>query len=248
MNSRAAVAAVVVAAALATALVIARYSAPHKVMTEEDKAAIAKIAERYRRDEQTVATKVDAWNTAKNKSVSAFNATAIAKVQELGAAIETGTWKVLKSYLEDSVASAMDAQGAAATVHGLGAATLAYVPLSVPDMVMPTHEPYITWEEWEPGGWPYAEYAESQRPAFTDSEGELWLAESFAPQPWAPPEAITVDGVVAADGGKFQLSIGTGDGAWRLGLDDLLGVPGLIDPESPIANDGSAVIAEKELR
>lgn len=242
MRTKVVVAAVTVGA-LIVALVITRCVGSSKVMTEEDRAAIEVIAEKDRRDTEIISTKVDAWNKAKDSSVATFNFAASAKVHELEAAIEEGDWDVLKGYLEDTVAATMDARGAATTVHGADV-RLAYEPLAVPDIAMRI-DPHFTWEEWEPGGWPYSEYADTYVPAFADSKGELFSADGFAPEPWTPPETISVKGSAGA-GDQFQLSVENPAGLWLLGLDDLLAVPGLVDPDSPIATDGSVVVAQKD--
>lgn len=231
---------------LLIAFTITRCISLSSSMTDEEKAAVARIADKDRAAVQTVATKVVGWNKAKDESVAAFNSNTTAEVAKLKTAMELGDWRTLKGYLNGSVLAIVEAQGAEQAVHAVGNITLTYEPLVVPDMEMPRHDPYITWDEWEPGGWPYAEYVASYNPTFTDNEGRAWLADNFGPKPWGPPESISLKGITDANNEPFVLLISTDGEKLGLGLEGLLSVPGLVDRDSPILNNSGAALAARD--
>lgn len=245
MRARVAIIVGAVTAVLIVGLVATRFTPSPEPMTEEDKAAIAAIAETERAAVETVATKVAGWNKSKDASVVAFSVKVSEAVAKLETAIESGDWQALKSHLSPSVAAAMDAQGATRAVRAVGDIALTWDPLVVPDMEMPTHAPYVTWDEWEPGGQPYAEYAASYEPIFTGTDGMPSSADAFAPEPWSPPDRIDAKGVVLTGGQAFGLPIHTEAGVFGLALQDLLSVPGLIDEDSPILGNSSAPMTKK---
>ena len=229
-----------------------------KEMTEEDRAAVAQIAENYRRDPIIVAERMEAWNKSKDEAVAAFNKAAEAQVVQLKPAFESGGWKVLKQFLDERVVEATEYAvendgGVEKVVHPVGAITLANVPLVVADKTMPTwDDSYLSWEDWNkhPHEMSYSRYVEAfGYPIFNDGEGREFSVDLLDFDPWpAPlvlPERVMVRGVVVATGVEFEVAIRTVGGKLRLDLEELYRVPGLLDVKSPAFDNGIPTLAAK---
>ncbi|WP_028708308.1 hypothetical protein [Propionicicella superfundia] len=210
-------------------LILSGCSSPTDTIAEKDKAAIA-----------VVSAKVAAWNEAKNTAVTAVNGGLKAEADKIETALETGDWNAVKTRLATATSTRLEGEGAVQAWRGTGAGTitLAYEPIDVADMEMPTLSPAITKDEWEAKAYrgSYDDYAKEYEPHFSADGAEDLTADEFGPTPWAAP--VQMDATFASTNQKTVDGVGielknSGDG-WTADLNGLLVTPHVTTDVTPL--------------